>query len=106
MSGDYFDLLIASDGIVLDEFGLPLTIDARASIAQDIKHMIRESGLLIEMIGERNGEKVRSKMMRIEQLVEDDVRIRPGTARVTRTDVNSFFITAKTMKYGDVEVSL
>lgn len=106
MSGDYFDLLIASDGIVLDAFGLPLTIDGRASIAQDIKHMIRESGLLVQMIAERSGEKVKRNMVRIEELVENDLRIRPGTARVVRTDVNEFYITAKTMKYGDIEVVL
>lgn len=106
MSGDYFDLLIASDGIVLDSFGLPLTIEGRASIAQDIKHMVRESGLLVEVVGERSGEKVKRNMMRIEQLIENDLRIRPGTASVTRIDVGEFYLTATTMKYGDVEVSL
>lgn len=106
MDADYFDLFIASDGVVLDEFGLPLTINGRASIAQDIKHMVRESGLLVEVVGERSGEKVKRNMVRIEQLIENDLRIRPGTARVIRTDVGEFYLTAKTMKYGDVEVSL
>lgn len=106
MTTDYFDLLIAADGIVLDELGLPLPIDGRASIAQDIKHMVRESGLLVEVVGERSGEKVKRNMVRIEQLIENDLRIRPGTAIVTRTDVGEFYLTAKTMKYGDIEVSL
>lgn len=103
---DYVDLLIEDDGIALDELGIPIQIDGRASIAQDIKHMIRETGLLVEMIGERHPEKVKRNMVRIEQHIENDMRIRPGTAKVTRTDTGTFFVTAKTMKYGDVEVFL
>jgi hypothetical protein len=106
MMTDYFDLLIEADSIVLDSFGLPVGIDGRASIAQDIKHMVRESGLLVEIVGERSSEKIKRNMVRIEQLIENDLRIRPGTASVTRTDVGEFYLTAKTMKYGDVEVSL
>jgi hypothetical protein len=103
---DYIDLLIENDSIVLDAFGLPVLIDGRASIAQDIKHMIRETGLLVEMIGERHPERVRRNMVRIEQHVENDERIKPGTALMTRTDTNTFFITAKTIEYGDVEFYL
>lgn len=103
---DYFDLYIAADSIVLDEFGLPLSVDSRASIAQDIKHMVRESGLLVEMVAERSSEKVKRNMVRIEQRVESDERIRPGTARVTRASNDVFWLTAKTMQYGDIEVSL
>lgn len=103
---EFFDLLIAADSIVLDEFGLPLSVEGRVSIAQDIKHMIRESGLLVEMVGERSTEKVKRNMVRIEQQVESDVRIRPGTASVTRSSNDVFWLTAKTIKYGDIEVSL
>lgn len=103
---DYIDLLIEDDGIALDPLGLPIFIDGRASIAQDIKHMIRETGMLIEMIGERNREKIKRNMIRIERHVEEDLRIRPGTAKVSRTDNGTFFITAKTMQYGDVEIYL
>jgi hypothetical protein len=102
----YTDLLIEGDGIALDAFGFPRLINGRASIAQDIKHMIRETGLLIEMIGERHAEKVQRKMIQIERYVEDDERITPGTAKVTRTDNETFFITAKTIEYGDVEFYL
>lgn len=103
---DYFDLLIVSDGIALDEFGLPLSVDGRASIAQDIKHMIRESGLLVEIVAERNRERIKRNMVRIEQRVENDLRIRPGTARVTRVDNDTFMLTAKTMQWGDMEFYL
>lgn len=103
---DYVDLSIHSDAIQLDSFGLPLLIDGRASIAQDIKHMVRETGLLVEMVGERNAERVKRNMVRIERHVEDDARIRPGTARVTRVNTDTFYLTAQTIKYGDLEVHL
>lgn len=103
---DYLDILISGDSVALDNFGLPLTVEGRASIAQDIKHMVRETGLLVEMIGERNAQRIKRNMVRIEQAVENDARIRPGTARMTRLNNDTFFITAKTMKYGDLEVYL
>jgi hypothetical protein len=106
MSGDYFDLLIAADGIALDEFGLPLFVEGRASIAQDIKHMIRESGYLVQMIAERNAQRVKRFMILIEDLVENDLRIQPGTAEFQRLDNDTFLLTAKTIKYGDLELSL
>ena len=106
MSGDYFDVLVAADGIALDEFGLPLTVEGRASIAQDLKHMIRESGYLVQMIAERNGQRIKRYMILIEELVENDLRIQPGTAEFSRLDNDTFLLTAKTIKYGHLELSL
>lgn len=103
---EYYDLLIDGDSIVLDDFGLPVGVEGRASIAQDIKHMIRETGLLVQMIGERSAEKIKRGMVKIEQHIEDDERIRPGTARMIRLDNETFLVTAKTMQYGDIEVML
>lgn len=102
----YTDVLVTDDGIALDEYGLPILISGRASIAQDLKHMIRETGFLVRMIGERNEEKVRSYMVQIENKVEDDLRIRPGTAKVTRVSNEVLFITATTLEYGDVGFNL
>lgn len=106
MSADYFDLYIAADGIALDSFGLPLSVDARASIAQDIKHMIRESGYLVQMIAERNGQQIQRYMNLIEEMVENDLRIQPGTAEFQRQDDETFLLTATTIKYGLLELSL
>lgn len=103
---EHFDLLIDGDGIALDEFGLPLFVSGRESIGQDIKHMIRESGLLVEILGERNREKVRRAMVLLEEKVEDDTRIKPGTATMERNSVGGFTLTATTMEYGDIEVNL
>ncbi len=106
MSGDYFDILISGDSIALDSFGLPLFVTGRESIAQDIKNMIRESGYLIDMIAERNAQRVQYFMTLIEELVENDERIRPGTASLVRETNDTFLLTATTMKYGDVGFSL
>jgi Protein of unknown function (DUF2590) len=103
---DYFDLLISADAIALDQFGLPQSVEGRASIAQDLKIMIRESGLLVELIAERNAQKIKRNMIRIEQMVENDIRITPGTAVMTRTQIDEFYLTAKTIKYGDVEIEV
>ncbi|MDG9666723.1 DUF2590 family protein [Hahella sp. CR1] len=103
---DFIDLHIVNNDISLDAIGVPQEISGRASIAQDIKHMIRESGLLVELIGERNPEKVALNLSRIETRVENDARIKPGTAKVTRTDPETVYITAKTLKYGHIEFYL
>ena len=49
----YRDLLITDDDITLDAGGYPVLVTERACIAQDIQHMIRESGLLVDLVGER-----------------------------------------------------
>ncbi|NIB44770.1 DUF2590 family protein [Pseudomaricurvus alkylphenolicus] len=102
----YIDLLITDDDLTLDVAVQPLLISDRASIAQDVKHLVRESGLLVQIIGERDVDAVKTILNRIETLVENDVRIVPGTARVTRTDVETIFITADTQEYGPVEVTV
>jgi len=102
---DYLDLLIVDNDLAIDG-NVESPVSERASIAQDIQHMIRETGLLVEMVGQRNAEAVQQRMNRIEQHVENDQRIVPGTARVTRVDTETFYISAKTVKYGHLEVYL
>lgn len=102
----YQDLLIINNDIALDDVGVPLGISDRASIAQDIKHMIRESGLLVELVGERDTDKVALNLQRLENLVETDVRIVPGTASVTRLDTEVFLVRARTQDYGHLEFNL
>ncbi len=51
---EYIDLLIHDNDLVLDPSRQPELIDDRASIAQDIAHMIRDSGLLVTLVAERN----------------------------------------------------
>lgn len=102
----YQDLLIVGNDIALDGIGAPLGISDRASIAQDVKHMIRESGLLVELIGERTPEKIQQNLLRLENLVETDVRIVPGTARLTRQNDETILVRASTVEYSDLEFNL
>ncbi|BFM20517.1 DUF2590 family protein [Gilvimarinus japonicus] len=103
---DYVDLLVTDDDLTLGPTTEPVLVSDRASIAQDIKHLVRESGLLVVMLAERDSDKVAVNMRRIETLVENDLRIKPGTARVRRADTQTIYITANTVKFGPVEVYL
>ncbi|MCO1336321.1 DUF2590 family protein [Microbulbifer sp. OS29] len=101
----YQDLLIVNNDIALDSLGVPMGISDRASVAQDIKHMIRESGLLVELVGERQSDKWALNLSRLENLVESDSRIEPGTARLSR-DVGEVLVTATTVDFKDIEFTL
>lgn len=100
------DLLIVNDDLVLNNANIPELITERACIAQDIKHMIRESGLLVELIGNREAEKTQLNLTQIEINIEADLRIQPGTAKVIQQDNETFLVTAMTIEYGPLEISL
>lgn len=103
---EYIDLLIAGNDLVLDPSNQPLLIDDRASIAQDIAHMIRESGLLITLVAERDPLRQRDCLQQLELRVEDDVRLVPGTARIFPLTSGAYLVTATTVKFGDVKVTV
>ncbi|WP_448645604.1 DUF2590 family protein [Pseudomonas mohnii] len=103
---EYVDLLIVGNDFALDASRQPLPVEDRACIAQDIAHMIRESGLLVTLVAERNRLKQRDCIQQLELLVEDDVRLVPGTAQITQLEPGQYLVTAKTIKFGDIEVTL
>ena len=103
---EYIDLLIADNDLVLDPSRQPLLIEDRASIAQDIAHMIRESGLLVTLVAERSKLRQRDCIQQLELLVEADERLVPGTALIKQVEPGQYLVTAKTLKFGDVEVTL
>ncbi|CAI8949568.1 DUF2590 family protein [Pseudomonas sp. IT-P44] len=103
---EYIDLLIIDNDLVLDPSRQPVLIDDRASIAQDIAHMIRDSGLLVTLVAERNSLKQRDCIQRLELLVEADERLVPGTALITQLEPGQYLVTAKTMKFGTIEVTV
>lgn len=103
---EYLDLLIVGNDFALDASRQPVPVEDRACIAQDIAHMIRESGLLVTLVAERNRLKQRDCIQQLELLVEDDVRLVPGTARITQLEPGQYLVTAKTIKFGDIEVTL
>jgi hypothetical protein len=103
----YRDLLITDDDITLDAGGYPALVEERACIAQDILHMIRESGLLVDLIGERDVRKRKTNIVRLTLMVDQDRRIRPGTARIeeiwTARNRVEYWLTAETIAFGKID---
>lgn len=98
------DLLIVDDDLVLDEIGVPQLVEGRACIVQDILNMIRDTGYLIMLVAERDPHRRAIFLGKIENEIEADTRIRPGTARVTELAFDRFLITAVSLKYGAIDV--
>jgi hypothetical protein len=104
---EYVDLLIADNDLVLDPSHQPLLIDGRASIAQDIAHMIRDSGLLVTLVAERDPLRQRDCRQQMELLVEADARLVPGTARILPQDPpGTYLVTATTVRFGHLQVTV
>lgn len=103
----YRDLLISEDDLALDAGGQPILVTGRACIAQDIMHMIRESALLVELIGERDVMKRKTNLVRLTLMIDQDYRIKPGTARIQEVWTDrarvEFWATAETLRYGKIE---
>ena len=103
---EYIDLLIVGNDLVLDPSNQPVLVDDRASIAQDIAHMIRDSGLLVTLVAERDRLRQRDCIQQMELLVEADERLVPGTARIHPTAPGQYLVTATTVKFGHLKVTL
>ncbi len=103
----YRDLLIIDDDMALDAGRQPRLVTGRACIAQDIQHMIRESGLLVELVGERDVMQRKTNLVRLSLMVDQDPRIKPGTTRIeeiwTSRERVEFWLTAETIRYGKIE---
>ncbi|ENQ7791727.1 hypothetical protein CDO45_02125 [Pseudomonas aeruginosa] len=102
----YIDLLIQGNDLALDLGRQPLLVDDRASIAQDIAHLIRESGLLVTLVAERDRFRQRDCIQQMELLVEADVRLVPGTAQIIEQEPGKYLATARTVEFGAIEVTL
>lgn len=102
----YRDILITDDDITLDAGGNPVWVTGRESITQDIAHMIRESGLLVTLVAERDRLRQRDCIQQMELLVEADIRLVPGTAKITQQTPGQYLITATTVEFGAIEVTL
>ncbi len=99
------DILITDRDITLDPAGIPELVISRPSITQDIVHMIMDSGLLIELVGERSHSKWAGNMSKIETLVEDDTRIIPGTIQINWSNREKIYLFAESI-VGDIEVGI
>ena len=98
----YQDVLIENGDVVLDAGRNPVLIQDRAVIAQDIKHAIIESNVAIHLIAERSPAKKADARTQLELLVEEDVRLVPGTVRIEEVSDGQLYIFAETMQFGRV----
>jgi hypothetical protein len=99
---EYRDLLITDDDLALDEAGNSILIFDRDVIAQDLVHMIRESGLLPPLVGNRNRGLVERTKVEITLAVDNDYRIVPGSAYIEEPEPGRFYLTADTIQFGPV----
>ena len=99
----YLDLLITGEDITLDSGSQPVICDNRVSIAQDNKHAILESGLATQLIAERSRILRRDIILQMVLLVEEDVRLIPGTVFITEEKLGQLFITADTYEFGRLD---
>ncbi|MDX1300894.1 DUF2590 family protein [Photobacterium sp.] len=102
----YQDLLIESGDAVLDAGRNPVLIQDRAVIAQDIKHAIIESNLAVYLIAERSPSKKADARTQLELLVEEDVRLVPGTVRIEEAKEGTLYIFAETLEFGTVSTEV
>lgn len=105
----YLDLLISDRDLTLDAGANPSRCGNRLSIAQDIKHMLLESGLPTLLIGERSGVIRADIRLQMVLLIEEDDRIEPGTVQIFEKDLSTLIITADTVDFGKlsaIQISL
>lgn len=102
----YQDILIEKGDVVLDAGRNPVMIQDRAVIAQDIKHAIIGSHLAVDLIAERSPSKKADIRTQLELLVEEDVRLVPGTVRLETPRDGMIYIFAKTAEFGDLDLEV
>ena len=99
------DLLIVNDDLVLSGIGEPALISSTACVSQDLRHMLRENGYLVSLIGERNPVTIVATTKSIELEMEEDARIYPGSAEVAFTN-DTLLCTARTVDNDEIKVML
>ncbi|MFH4592923.1 DUF2590 family protein [Vibrio alginolyticus] len=102
----YQDILIENGDVVLDAGRNPILIQDREVIAQDIKHAIIESNLAVDLIAERSPSKKADIRTRLELLVEEDVRLVPGTVRLDEPTEGTIYVFADTMDFGELQLEI
>lgn len=99
----YIDLLITGEDLTLDGGNIPTLCDNRVSIAQDIKHALLESGLVTALIGERSQIARKDIILQMVLLIEEDVRLIPGTIQINEQSLERLLITAETVEFGRLD---
>lgn len=98
----YSDLFINKGALALDALPQPELINTRASIAQDIKHMLLESGLVTKLLAQRSPALRNDVYTAMELLIETDKRLVPGTIEIDARNEQQILINATTYEFGDI----
>ncbi|MGE6448838.1 DUF2590 family protein [Pseudoalteromonas tetraodonis] len=100
----YRDLQIKHGDVVLDAGNNPMYLTDRDVIAQDIVHAILDAGLANLLVSDRGTGATSDTQTQIQLLVEDDLRIMPGTVRVEQNNINKgqWWVHAKTIEFGAI----
>lgn len=98
----FIDLHINNGEVVLDAGLTPTYLTDRAVIAQDIVHAILDTGLAHLLVSDRGTGITADTQIKIKLLVEDDVRIMPGTVRVEQVSSGQWWVYADTINFGAV----
>ena len=100
----YRDLQILNGDVVLDAGKNPMYLTDRDVIAQDIVHAILDTGLANLLVSDRGTGTTQDTQTQIKLLVEDDVRIMPGTVQVqqNQNQHGQWWVHAKTIEFGAI----
>ncbi|KTF14836.1 MAG: DUF2590 family protein [Pseudoalteromonas distincta] len=100
----YRDLHIKNGDVVLDAGNNPTYLTDRDVIAQDIVHAILDTGLANLLVSDRGTGVTQDTQTKIKLLVEDDVRIMPGTVKVEQNEINKgqWWVFAQTIEFGEI----
>lgn len=99
----FSDIKINLDDVELDSFSQPVFIYDIDVVIQDIRHAIRESGLLEHLISERSYKHQALVFNKLKMLVEQDERIEPGSSEVNQDGIGNILITAIS-DFGDISI--
>ena len=102
----YIDLLITDRSFTLNSGNEPELCGNRQSIAQDIVHMIVESGITAQLIAERSRTMRGDALTALTLLVESDERLVPGTIDITEETLSRLYVTAETYDFGRISTGV
>jgi hypothetical protein len=94
MAAEY-DLELVSGDLAFGPDDEPRFLAGAAAIAQDVKYRLIESGLAAELVADEADPD--AALAAIAFAVEEDARIRPGSARAEVTAAGQITVTARTL---------
>lgn len=105
MTNTHIDLHIVDGDFVFNNSLSAESLTESNVIAQDIKHRIIESGILVKMVKLRNVNGIAKLKTELELEVEKDDRVKPGTIIVNYNTDKTLTIEAETRQYGSIALA-